>query len=124
MAIRTDAAARQTYLVEHYAPGFPIEGLRQWAARVRETAVEMEREGNAVRVLRSTIVPADESLLCLLEAASEELVREILARAGVPFERLSTAVSDGDEAVRATTAARRRAAEKTGHSNSTRGARR
>ena len=95
MALRSDAEARQTYLVEHYRPGFPVEGLRQLAARVREAAVEMEREGNNVRFLRSTIVPVDESLLCVFEAAREELVRETLARAGVPFERLSTAISDG-----------------------------
>jgi hypothetical protein len=47
-----------------------------------------------VRYRRSTIVPADESLLCVLEASCEELVRETLARAGVPFERLSTAIAD------------------------------
>jgi len=98
MAVRTDAEARQTYLVEHYGPGFPVDALREWATRVRETAGEMERDGKAVRYLRSTIVPADESLLCVLEAGCEELVRETFARAGVPFERLSTAISDGVDA--------------------------
>ena len=47
--------------------------------------------------LRSTIVPADEALLCVLEAGSEELVREVYARAGVPFERLSVAIADESE---------------------------
>jgi Protein of unknown function (DUF4242) len=89
--------ARQTYLVEHYQPGLEIGALKRWAARVRDAAAEMKREGKPVRYRRSAIVPADESLLCVLEAASEELVRETYARAGVPFERLSTLISEGEE---------------------------
>ena len=57
----------------------------------------MGSEGRAVRYLRSTIVPADEALLCVFEADSEELVREVYARAGVPFERLSAAIADESE---------------------------
>ena len=54
----------------------------------------MEREGTLVRYVRSTIVPADETLLCVLEAASEEVVREIYARTGLPFERLSAVLPE------------------------------
>ena len=86
--------AWQTYLVEHYRPGFTAERLQEWAARVRATSVGMAREGEPVRYLRSTIVPADESLLCLLEAPSDELVRAVYARAGIPFERLTAVISD------------------------------
>ena len=85
------------YLVEHYSPGLTVDGLGSWAARVRDTAVAMGSEGRAVRYLRSTIVPADEALLCVFEADSEELVREVYARAGVPFERLSAAIADESE---------------------------
>jgi hypothetical protein len=77
---------RETYLVEHYRPGFTVEGLREWAARVRD--------GKSVRYVRSTIVPGDESLLCLLEAATEQLVHELYARAGIPFERIQPAIAD------------------------------
>ena len=90
------ADARQTYLVEHFRPGLRREELSRSASRVRETAGEMEREGKPVRHVRSTIVPADESFLCIFEAASEEFVREAYARAGVTFERISAAVSEGD----------------------------
>ena len=86
--------ALQTYLVEHYRPGFTAERLEELAARVRATAIGMAREGEPVRYLRSTIVPTDESLLCLLEAPSDDLVRAVHARAGVPFERLTAVVSD------------------------------
>jgi Protein of unknown function (DUF4242) len=54
----------------------------------------MEREGKEVRYLRSTIVPVDESFTCVFEAATEELVREAYARAGIPFERISRAIAD------------------------------
>jgi hypothetical protein len=97
MADRAVGEARRTYLVEHYRPGLTVDGLKQWAERVREATDELEREGKHVRYLRSTIVPADESLLCVLEAASEELVREAYARAGLPFERLSIAIPGGGE---------------------------
>jgi hypothetical protein len=86
--------ARQTYLVEHYRPGLAVEGLRQWAARVRDAALAMERDGKSVRYVRSMIVPGDESLLCLLEAATEQLVHELYARAGIPFERIQPAIAD------------------------------
>jgi hypothetical protein len=86
--------AQKTYLVEHYRPGFTAERLETWAARVRATSVDMAREGEPVRYLRSTIVPADESLLCLLEAPSDDAVRAVYARAGIPFERLSAVISD------------------------------
>jgi hypothetical protein len=85
----------QAYLVEHYRPGLRIEELKRWASLVRRTVGELEREGRPVRFLRSTIVPRDESLLCVLEAESEELVREAYARAGIPFERISTAIDQG-----------------------------
>jgi len=82
----------QAYLVEHYRPGLRVEELKRWAALVRRTVGELEHEGRSVHFVRSTIVPRDESLLCILEAASEELVREAYARAGIPFERISTAI--------------------------------
>ena len=94
MARRADAKARQTYLVEHYRPGLGADELRRAAARVRDTAVEMEREGKRLRHVRSTVVPVDEFFMCLFEAASEALVREAYARAGIAFERISPADSE------------------------------
>ncbi len=52
----------------------------------------MNREGKAIRYLRSAIVPADESFFCVIEATSEEFAREAYARAGIPFERISPAL--------------------------------
>ena len=88
--------ARPTFLVEQYRPGFEIDRLRRTATEVRESAGELEREGKQVRFLRSTIIPADEALLCLLEAESEELVREAYDRAGISFDRISAAAPEED----------------------------
>ncbi len=61
---------------------------------VRETVAGLEREGEPVRFVRSTIVPRDESFLCVLEAASEHAIRGAYARAGIPFERISAAIAE------------------------------
>jgi hypothetical protein len=95
MATRAAGEARQTYLVEHYRPGLTVDDFRRWAERVRASASELAREGKDCRYVRSAVVPADESLLCVIEAASEGLVREIYARAGIPFERVSALIAEG-----------------------------
>ncbi len=85
---------RETFLVEQYRPGLAVDALLGTARDVRESASRLEQEGKAVRFLRSTVVPGDESLLCLLEAASEELVREAYETAGIAFDRISPVVTD------------------------------
>jgi Protein of unknown function (DUF4242) len=92
MAQRAATDPRQTYLVENYHPGLGADELRQIVSRVRDAVAEMNQDGKAIRYLRSTIVPADESFLCVIEAASEELAREAYTRAGISFERISPAL--------------------------------
>jgi Protein of unknown function (DUF4242) len=82
----------ETYLVEHYRPGLAVEDLQRAASLLRAAASAMEREGSTLRYVRSTIVPHDEAFMALFEATSEALVREVYRRAGVPFERISTAL--------------------------------
>lgn len=81
------------FLVEHYRPGLSSDRLAAAVAEVRAAAAGLAAAGRAVRYLRSTIVPADEAYLSLFEAASEADVRVAYARAGVPFERISAAIS-------------------------------
>ena len=85
---------RQRYLIEHYRPSSTAEVFEQWAAEVRAAAIKLARAGEPVRYLHSTTVPSDESLLCVVEAASDELVRELYTRAGLSFERLTAVISD------------------------------
>ena len=106
MARHTPAETRETYLVEHYRPGLDADELRRSASRIREAAVQMEREGKAIRHVRSAVVSVDEFFLCIFEAASEELVRAAYARAGIAFERISPADPEetpGDDSARCAT---------------------
>jgi Protein of unknown function (DUF4242) len=91
----SDATRRQSYLVEHYRPGVSAAELELAAARVRDAVRELEGEGEPVRFRHSTIVASDESFLCVVEAPSEEFVRVAYARASVPFERISVALTEG-----------------------------
>lgn len=84
---------RQVYLVEHYRPDVQLDELERSASRLRDAVEQMEVEGKPVRYKTSTIVPEDEYYLSVIEAASEALVREAHARAGVPFERISLAIT-------------------------------
>jgi hypothetical protein len=91
-----DTEQATSYLVEHYRPGTSVRNLSTWADRLRSAAAELEHEGEAIRLVRATIVPADESLLCVFEADSEALVRNAYGRAGLGFERISVALSPGE----------------------------
>jgi Protein of unknown function (DUF4242) len=103
MAPGADTETRQTYLVEHYRPGVSADELKRGAAQIRTAVDELEREGLTVRYLNATIVPADESFLCVLESASEELVREAYTRAGLAFERISTVIAEEREPAQSAT---------------------
>jgi Nickel responsive protein SCO4226-like len=82
------------YLVEAYvsrvaagaAPGFEDLSL---------AADELTREGKQVRFLRSIFVPEDETCFYLYQAPSIDAVREAAARAGLDYERVTEAVSNG-----------------------------
>jgi hypothetical protein len=91
-----DAEQASSYLVEHYRPGTSVRNLSCWANRLRAAAAELAHEGKPVRFVRATIVPADDSLLCVFEADSEALVRTTYGRAGLEFERISVALSPGE----------------------------
>ena len=92
MAQRPIAPGRRTYLVEHYRPGMPVQELKRSTALIRDTVARMAQEGEQVELVSSTVVPHDEYFLSILNAASEQLVREAFARADIPFERISIAL--------------------------------
>lgn len=92
--MRDEAAAGwETFLVEHYRPGLAVDSLRRTAELVRASAAELEGKGRALRYVRSTLVPDDEAFLSIFEAASEGVVREAYARAGIEFERISKVIA-------------------------------
>lgn len=76
-----------TFLVEHYLPGRHLAELEAFARRIQAA--------EAVSVLQTTVVPVDESVLCVIAAVSEEEVRAAYARTGLHFDRISAAIAHG-----------------------------
>lgn len=74
-----------TFLVEHYLPGRRLAEL--------EVLVREIQAAETIRVLQTTVLPEDESVLCVIAAPSERAVREAYAHAGIHFDRISTAVA-------------------------------
>ena len=91
MAERAPAQSPQTYLVEHYRPDSTVADLDRSASRVREAVDDLERQGRRLRFRHSIVLAADETLLCVVDAASEELVRLAYDRASVTVDRISAA---------------------------------
>jgi hypothetical protein len=87
-AVKSSAGERtrpSTYLVEHYWPGITPAGCRA-------AADAMARGGARIRYRHSTMVPVDEAAFCVFDAASAELVEQLYAQAGVPFDRIVDAL--------------------------------
>jgi hypothetical protein len=74
-----------TFLVETYAASY--DGAAE--ARLGESCRAAAASG--VELLGTVHVPADEMTLTLISAPSEARVRELLAAAGVAFDRIVTA---------------------------------
>lgn len=79
-------------MVERHLPGFAVEQLPAAAGAAKRTSAQMTEEGTPVRYLRSTFVPEEEKCFCLFEGASEEAVRDVQDRAGLPYQRIHEAV--------------------------------
>ena len=52
----------------------------------------MTAQGRTVRYIRSTFVPGEPRCMCLLEAPTEQAVRELNDRAKIPYTRVVEAL--------------------------------
>lgn len=80
------------YVVERYLPGVSHSELERKLERLERATRELRDEGTPVHYLGSTIVLEDEACFCQFEGSSKEAVVEANRRAGVPFDRIVTAV--------------------------------
>jgi hypothetical protein len=87
----SSAKLAHSWVVEHYWPGLTRELFRSTVEQLRRTAEAMARAGTPIRFRHSTLVPADEAAYSVIDAASQAVVEELHARAGVPFDRILTA---------------------------------
>lgn len=76
-----------TFLVESYLPR-SANALDEAPESARRAAELANEEGVAVRYLRTTVLPADETCFHLFEAASLAVVEAVAARAGLACDRI------------------------------------
>jgi hypothetical protein len=82
------------YLVEVYFSRVAATSLLPSPDALSAAAEQLTREGTRVRLVRSILVPEDETCFYLFRAQTGDAVRETAARAGVQFERVVEAVAD------------------------------
>jgi hypothetical protein len=87
-----EQAKATEYLAECFWPGVRESDLQALDERAIATAAELARDGENVRYLGSLLMREDEVVLCRFEG-SEESVRRVAGRAGIPFERILEAVT-------------------------------
>ena len=83
------------FMVESYPVGFTPAELTAASERASELSAKLRIDGIDVRLVGSTMVPAEESLFCIFDAPSRDVVEEVVTRAGLPLERLSEVVDVG-----------------------------
>ena len=81
-----------TYLVEAYGAN-----NGDALAEARERAFRAAEHGGGVRFVRTTFLPADETMLHVFEASSAEALRDAVERAALTYERIVEAVESTAE---------------------------
>lgn len=94
MASRHRGTRQQAYLIEHYRPSATAADLERLASQIRAATEGLEREGQPIRFRHATVVAADESVLCVVEAETVGLIRQAYAAAHATFDRISPASSE------------------------------
>jgi hypothetical protein len=89
-----------SYLVEVYLPQSRAHEARATGRQARAAAEQLSREGTAVRYVRTTFLPDDETCFHLFEAASAEIVEEVSRRAKLGSARVVLAVEASEPARR------------------------
>ena len=84
------------YLAEWYQPAMTEERLEQTARRIGQSAAELSARGRPVHVLVTILMPDDEVAFCLFAAGSPTLVEQACRRAGIPFSRITRAITIPD----------------------------
>jgi hypothetical protein len=76
------------YLLEAYMPGSSAADLAHLVERLSDAARALTRAGLAVRYLRSTYVPEDETCFHYVEAPSIHVAERFAHHAALSFDRI------------------------------------
>jgi hypothetical protein len=82
------------FMVELYVSETDCDAIAVWASRVNDAAAELTAEGRPIRLLRSILVPEDETCFLFVDADTAETARETARRAALAFERVVEATAD------------------------------
>ena len=80
------------YMVERSLKGISMEQLAAAQQAAIAKAGEISRAGAEVRYIRTTFAPEDGRCMCLFEAGSDANVRRVNDEAGIPYDRVVTAL--------------------------------
>jgi len=76
------------YMVDRTLPGITMEQLAAAQKAAIETGNRLTASGKSVRYIRSTFVPKESHCMCLFEAASSDLVKQLNEEAKIPYTRI------------------------------------
>ena len=80
------------YMVDRDLPGITPEQLGTSQRAAIDTCQRFTGAGRDVRYIRSTFLPEESRCMCLFEAATRELVREVNDAAQIPYTRIVEAL--------------------------------
>ena len=83
----------RTFLVERYWPGVDEPMARTVLSNLERAAQAMTREGAPVEHLVSILMPDDQVVFSLFEAADEAVVRSVNERVEIPVDRIAAAIA-------------------------------
>ena len=76
------------YMADRDLPGITLEQLGAAQEAAIETSEQFTSDGKPVRYIRSTWVPDESKVMCLFEAESADLVKQVNEAANIPFTRI------------------------------------
>ena len=88
-----ETARTRTFLVERYWPGVDEAIARTVVANLEREALAMTAEGTPVEHVGSILMPGDQVVFSIIEAADEGAARRVNERANVPLDRIAAAVT-------------------------------
>ena len=80
------------FMVERDLAGISMEDLAAAQKAAIDTAQQMTNTGEKVSYIRSTFAPEDGRCMCLFEGESEDQVRNLNDKAGLPYNRVVQAL--------------------------------
>ena len=80
------------YMAERDLKGITMDQLSAAQKSAIETGKQLTAAGKSVRYIRSTFLPGEARCMCLFEAPSAELVKELNDKAKIPYTRIVEAL--------------------------------